>query len=542
MRICVLVGLLAAAPSLAQQADTLPTGGWTEGRALVTVGGLLRSQSQGATATAQAFSTDAPFLLLTQALTATWYSRPWFGVQADVRVDPFRFFQQSDPPIAAGEQARINERTTEYRALSGHLLGLVRWQPSGVVGLELQGGWAMAGRPYMRLDRSCPSSLLGRLPADGAVQSCATGLLTTGPVGGLAVDVDVSRHLWFQVYGRAEYVLGLEEASAWGRVRGPGLTAGLQARFGALEVGPLEVGVGLLAEVSWSNLVAPQLPEAPANPALSTFLFRPSLGAAVALRRPATSTVTSLPDRKARGLSGRVVKADRTPVTGASIKVGARTVQSDSSGAFEVTDLSPGAVEVKASAPGLRPASVSVMVAAEGLTETELVLETPTGPGRVTGVVRAAPDKPLSGAKVVSGAKTTTTQASGVYTLEGVGPGPVQVRVMLDGYVPADEAVQVPPEATATLDVTLELAAQRAKAKLRGVISSAAGPVAKATVRVVELKLKQAVKADGRFEVEVPGGKYTLVIEAPKHVTQTKQVEVADGDQAIFQIELEKLR
>ena len=74
------------------------------------------------------------------------------------------------------------------------------------------------------------------------------------------------------------------------------------------------------------------------------------------------------------------------------------------------------------------------------------------------------------------------------------------------------------------------------------VISSAAGPVAKATVRVVELKLKQAVKADGRFEVEVPGGKYTLVIEAPKHVTQTKQVEVADGDQAIFQIELEKLR
>jgi serine/threonine protein kinase len=49
-------------------------------------------------------------------------------------------------------------------------------------------------------------------------------------------------------------------------------------------------------------------------------------------------------------------------------------------------------------------------------------------------------------------------------------------------------------------------------------------------------------QADGRFEAEVLGGKYTLIIEAAKHVTQTRVVEVADGDQAIFQIELEKVR
>jgi hypothetical protein len=73
-------------------------------------------------------------------------------------------------------------------------------------------------------------------------------------------------------------------------------------------------------------------------------------------------------------------------------------------------------------------------------------------------------------------------------------------------------------------------------------VSSATGPVAKATVRIVELKMKQVVKPDGRFEADVAGGKYTLVIEAPKHVTQTRIVEVADGDQAIFQIELEKTR
>ncbi|MDX2010672.1 MAG: carboxypeptidase regulatory-like domain-containing protein [Myxococcaceae bacterium] len=540
MRICVLVGLLAAAPSLAQPAEALHPDGWTEGRALVTLGGVFRSQTQGQTATAQAFSTNAPFLLLSQALTATWYSRSWFGVQGDVRIDPFRFFQQATPPIDLTNQDLVNERSTEYRAISGNLLGLLRWQAAPSFGLELQGGWAMAGRPYMRLDRSCPQGL-GRLPTDTSVQSCAAGILTTGPIGGVAANLDLGRHLWLQLYGRAEYILGLEEAAAWGRLRGPGITGGLQARFGSFGVGPFEFGVGLLLEVAWSNLVAPRLPDGPENPALSTILGRASLGGAVTLRRPVTATTTTGPERKPRGIAGRVLKADRSPVTGASVSVGPRAVVSDAAGAFEVTDLTPGTFEVKASAPGLRSASVSVVVA-EGLTETELVLEAPTGPGRVTGVVRAAPDKPLAGAKVVSGAKTTTTQASGAYTLDGVGPGPVQLRVMLDGYVPADEAVQVPPEATATLDVTLELAAQRTKAKLRGVISSAAGPVAKATVRVVELKLKQAVKADGRFEVEVPGGKYTLVIEAPKHVTQTKQVEVADGDQAIFQIELEKLR
>jgi hypothetical protein len=64
----------------------------------------------------------------------------------------------------------------------------------------------------------------------------------------------------------------------------------------------------------------------------------------------------------------------------------------------------------------------------------------------------------------------------------------------------------------------------------------------KATVRVVELKVKLAVKADGRFTADVPSGKYTLVIEAKGYVTQTKTVVVSGGDQAIFHTELERSR
>ncbi len=38
--------------------------------------------------------------------------------------------------------------------------------------------------------------------------------------------------------------------------------------------------------------------------------------------------------------------------------------------------------------------------------------------------------------------------------------------------------------------------------------------------------------------MKVPGGKYQVRIEARGYVPQTKTVEVADGDQAIFNIDM----
>jgi len=238
---------------------------------------------------------------------------------------------------------------------------------------------------------------------------------------------------------------------------------------------------------------------------------------------------------------GRVTRADGTLVAGALISLSATMLTSDASGHFEASDLPEGAVTLKVSAPGLRPSTRQLALASGPPLEVEVVLETPTGPGRITGVVRAG-TKVLPGAKVQGQGAVVTSDASGAFTIEKAGPGPVKVSVSRSGYANADEVVQVPAEGTATLEVTLEPVTQRSKAKLRGVISSASGPLAKATVRVPQLKLKQVVKADGRFELEVPGGQYTLIIEAPKHVTQTRTVEVLDGDQAIFQIELEKTR
>jgi hypothetical protein len=520
VRLCGLVVLLLTAPALAQNAVGLHADQWTQGRALFTLGAVAPPGTQ--TSATERFTVANTPVGLTQAFSGAWFFRSWFGVGADLRVEPFRHFPttQGQPLPSPSDMA---ESTRRYLSVSGNVLGLLRWQPTLLFGLELQLGWAAGTRPLI-------------IPGPDV-----KGLFTTGPVAGVAVNLDLTRHVWLQLYGRAELITATTAVSPYGQLAGAGLTFGLQSRVASFSVGPVELGVGLFAEVNPSNLVGPEnVPGEAVRARVDSTLIRLGAGAVATLRRPAPDVVVE-PGVTLRRLKGRVVKGDRSKVTGAAVTIGTVSRTSDATGAFEVADLAAGSYTVKATAPGLRAASVDVVVGS-GVTETELVLEAPTGPGRVAGVVRAGPDQPLAGAKVVSGTQTVTTSATGAYTLASVGPGAVKVKVTLEGYAPADEVVQVPPEGEASLDVTLEPVAQRTKAKIRGVISSAAGPVAKATVRIVELKLKQAVKPDGRFEADVPGGRYTVIIEAPRHVTQTKTVEVADGDQAIFQIELEKVR
>jgi hypothetical protein len=175
----------------------------------------------------------------------------------------------------------------------------------------------------------------------------------------------------------------------------------------------------------------------------------------------------------------------------------------------------------------------------------ELTLSPPSGPGTLRGHVTAGDDHaPLAGLTVaVAGGVSTTTGADGAFVLAGAGPGPVSVTVRGDGIEPIDEAVQVAPEAT----VELELAAHRVGAHrelgtLRGLIRSKAGKPVAATVRILEAKVRTKVGSDGRFMVRVPGGRYTVTIEAPGFVAQTLSVELADGDHAIFDCDLEPLR
>ena len=77
---------------------------------------------------------------------------------------------------------------------------------------------------------------------------------------------------------------------------------------------------------------------------------------------------------------------------------------------------------------------------------------------------------------------------------------------------------------------------------MRGLVRSLAGDPLRADLRVVEAKVRGKTAADGSFRFSVPGGRYQVVIEVAGYVSQTKVVDVADGDQAIFNIDMQPVK
>jgi hypothetical protein len=75
---------------------------------------------------------------------------------------------------------------------------------------------------------------------------------------------------------------------------------------------------------------------------------------------------------------------------------------------------------------------------------------------------------------------------------------------------------------------------------MRGQVRTVRGKPVAALLKIPEAQINTRTASDGRFHVRVPGGRYTVVFEAPGFVRQSKTVEVADGDQAIFYVDLSK--
>lgn len=234
---------------------------------------------------------------------------------------------------------------------------------------------------------------------------------------------------------------------------------------------------------------------------------------------------------------------DGAPAVGALVSVdGAAAVPADAKGEARVP-VKAGDHQVKLVLAGYRPATATVKVLEGRATALPLRLEALSGPGTLSGVVRAsATGKPVPGASVTVGELAPVqTGDDGAYRFERAGPGPVQVRVEAQGFNPAEEIAQVPPEAAATLDVQLEPLGKGSPATVRGLVRSRTGEALKANVVIKGSPAKVQVSPEGRFYVTVPGGTYLFIISAPGYVTQTKKVVLADGDQAILHTELQRL-
>lgn len=243
---------------------------------------------------------------------------------------------------------------------------------------------------------------------------------------------------------------------------------------------------------------------------------------------------------------GRVLlSTTETGVPGVQVAArGGSPVTSDAEGRFTLETAGSRQVELRASANGYAPTTATAAVSPGSEVSVVLRLERLTGPGSVKGLVLAPATAggvkaPISGARVeVQGAAELRTDAEGRFTAVGVGPGPLSLRVQAPGFKTLEDFVSVPPAGEAAVELTLEKTGLRALASLRGQVRSVSGVPLRATLRVREAKVFARANAQGQFQVRLPGGRYTVVFSAPGYISQSRTLEVADGDQALFYVDL----
>jgi len=396
----------------------------------------------------------------------------------------------------------------------------VRWRPGRVFGLEGQVGPHFASR--------------------SGVSAAGTALQRSflGPTVGAVATLSPSRVFGLQAWVRLIPVgAGLQSDRA-SFLAG---AVGVQAALGALRLGAVQLGLSATVEgaLSTGSFEVRKVSGTTDTITVNQGALRFGIGLSV------LQFIPPLDVPKPSGpqaLVGRVEDAQGQPVANAKVQLDARDLAtSDARGEFSFASVPDGPHQLTAELEGLTPGASEVTAPVREV--VVLRLGPATGPGTLVGRV-SSNELPCAGATVtaVEAKVSAKSDAEGRYTLAKVGPGPVTVKVTAPEYKDLEEVVQVQPGVSATVDFTLVPKAAAAQATLRGLVRSKTGEAVKATVRVVELKVKLAVKADGRFTADVPSGKYTLVIEAKGYVTQTKTVVVSGGDQAIFHTELERRR
>ena len=156
-----------------------------------------------------------------------------------------------------------------------------------------------------------------------------------------------------------------------------------------------------------------------------------------------------IPATTTGGVSGTVTNASGgAAIAGATVtdSVSSASTTTNAQGVYSFTGLVPGSHTLTASASGFTPAPGQATTIAAGLTQNLPFSLTPTPTtGAITGIVtNAAGGAPIAGATVsASGGGTTSTNASGIYTLTGLAVGSRSLTVTAAGFNPGAQTATV---------------------------------------------------------------------------------------------------
>lgn len=168
----------------------------------------------------------------------------------------------------------------------------------------------------------------------------------------------------------------------------------------------------------------------------------------------------------------------------------------------------------------------------------------PPAPGTLLVNVTTLDGFPLSDARVelrVGGLEQSVPhERLERYRLGGVAPGELELRVSAERLATVTRRVRVEPGQTLVVDVQLTPAAR--SGQIRGLVRSFDGKGLKAEIRVEPLGAQLSTDAGGSFSVDVPAGRYDVIIEAPGHGRQTRSVDVGEDGVIIVNADLRRGR
>ena len=238
-------------------------------------------------------------------------------------------------------------------------------------------------------------------------------------------------------------------------------------------------------------------------------------------------------------IAGTVTDAkDGAPIVGAVVSDVTRMTTTDATGKYTIADVPPGTYQVTASKSGYHSSSLTVTVL-EGTTNVaDLSLSEIIVPGTITGMVSDAKDgSPIAGAVVTDGTRTTTTDATGKYTIANVPPGTYQVTASKSSYHSSSLIVTVLEETTTVADFSLSEII--VPSTISGMVSDAkdGSPIAGAAVS--DGTRTTTTDATGKYTIAgVPPGTYQVTASKSGYESSISTVTLVSGATAVVNFSL----
>jgi len=233
-------------------------------------------------------------------------------------------------------------------------------------------------------------------------------------------------------------------------------------------------------------------------------------------------------------VTGAVTNTSGTAIVGATVSFGGGTTTTDSGGAYTLSNLPAGAIQLVASATGYNSQTQNVTISGGATVIANFLLSVVPKTGTVTGkVTNISTGSAVASASVSWSGGSATTNSSGVYTLSNVTAGSQVISATATGYFQRSLTTTVAGGASATLNLPLATGG-----KINVVVKLASGAgfsgaTVTATGGVIANTVSGTTNSSGVFLTNyVPVGTYTVTVSHSGHTTQSKSGTVPTGGTA----------